>query len=46
MLLGSQPAAFMYSAGPGFANILYHNGTDEQKEWAKVLPTHQITVPR
>ncbi|KZF07244.1 MULTISPECIES: acyl-CoA dehydrogenase [Rhodococcus] len=36
MLLGSQPAAFMYSAGPGFANILYHNGTDEQKEWAKV----------
>ena len=37
MLLGSQPAAFMYSAGPGFANILYHNGTDEQKEWAKVI---------
>ncbi|MCJ0892172.1 acyl-CoA dehydrogenase [Rhodococcus sp. ARC_M12] len=36
MLLGSQPAAFMYSAGPGFANILFHNGTDEQKEWAKV----------
>ncbi|MBY4127298.1 acyl-CoA dehydrogenase [Rhodococcus fascians] len=37
MLLGSQPAAFMYSAGPGFANILFHNGTDEQKEWAKVI---------
>ncbi|MDV8024749.1 acyl-CoA dehydrogenase [Rhodococcus sp. IEGM 1330] len=37
MLLGSQPAAFMYNAGPGFANILFHNGTDEQKEWAKVI---------
>ncbi|WP_072806265.1 acyl-CoA dehydrogenase [Rhodococcoides yunnanense] len=37
MLLGSQPAAFMYSAGPSFANVLYHNGTDEQKEWAKVI---------
>ncbi|MGV8873118.1 MAG: acyl-CoA dehydrogenase [Rhodococcus sp. (in: high G+C Gram-positive bacteria)] len=36
MLLGSHPAAFMYSAGPGFSNILYHNGTDEQKKWAKV----------
>ena len=41
MLLGSQPAAFMYSAGPGFANILYHNGTDEQKEWAKVAVERQ-----
>ncbi|OZD44286.1 acyl-CoA dehydrogenase [Rhodococcus sp. 06-1477-1B] len=41
MLLGSQPAAFMYSAGPGFANILYHNGTEEQKEWAKVAVERQ-----
>ncbi|MBY4210417.1 acyl-CoA dehydrogenase [Rhodococcus fascians] len=41
MLLGSQPAAFMYSAGPGFANILFHNGTDEQKEWAKVAVERQ-----
>ncbi len=37
LLLGANPAAFMYSAGPGFANVLYHNGTDEQKEWAKVI---------
>jgi alkylation response protein AidB-like acyl-CoA dehydrogenase len=41
MLLGSQPAAFMYSAGPSFANVLFHNGTDEQKEWAKVLVERQ-----
>ena len=37
LLLGANPAAFMYSAGPGFANVLFHNGTDEQKEWAKVI---------
>ncbi|MCL2533029.1 MAG: acyl-CoA dehydrogenase family protein, partial [Nocardiaceae bacterium] len=34
MLLGAQPAAFMYQAGPSFANVLYNNGTDEQKQWA------------
>ncbi|MDH6280466.1 acyl-CoA dehydrogenase [Prescottella agglutinans] len=34
MLLGAQPAAFMYQAGPSFANVLFNNGTDEQKEWA------------
>ncbi|MCZ4077077.1 acyl-CoA dehydrogenase [Rhodococcus sp. H36-A4] len=37
LLLGANPAAFMYSAGPGFANVLYNNGTEEQKEWAKVI---------
>ncbi|OAK56042.1 acyl-CoA dehydrogenase [Rhodococcoides kyotonense] len=41
MLLGSQPAAFMYSAGPSFANVLFHNGTDEQKGWAKVIAERQ-----
>ncbi|AEF42540.1 acyl-CoA dehydrogenase [Hoyosella subflava] len=35
MLLGSQPAAFMYQAGPSFANVLYHLGTEEQKKWAE-----------
>ncbi len=34
MMLGSQPAAFMYAAGPSFAGVLYDNGTDEQKKWA------------
>ena len=36
MILGANPAVFMYSAGPGFANIFYDNATDEQKGWAKI----------
>ncbi|MFE3290548.1 acyl-CoA dehydrogenase [Rhodococcus sp. NPDC059234] len=36
MLLGAQPAAFMYAAGPSFAGVLFENGTDEQKKWAEV----------
>ncbi|MQY30969.1 acyl-CoA dehydrogenase [Nocardia aurantia] len=36
LILGAQPAAFMYAAGAGFANIFYDNGTDEQKQWAKL----------
>lgn len=34
MMLGAQPAAFMYQAGPSFADVLFNNGTDEQKQWA------------
>ncbi|WP_137723919.1 acyl-CoA dehydrogenase [Prescottella subtropica] len=34
MLLGAQPAAFMYQAGPSFADVFFKNGTDEQKQWA------------
>ncbi|MCK0090633.1 acyl-CoA dehydrogenase [Rhodococcus sp. HNM0563] len=34
MMLGAQPAAFMYAAGPAFAGVLFDNGTDEQKKWA------------
>jgi len=37
MLLGAQPAAFMYAAGPSFADVLFKNGTDEQKQWAAAL---------
>ena len=36
LLLGAQPAAFMYAAGAGFANIFYGNGTEEQKHWAEI----------
>ena len=32
--LGANPAAWMYAAGSAFANIVFHNGTDEQKKWA------------
>ncbi|MGV0635173.1 acyl-CoA dehydrogenase [Mycolicibacillus trivialis] len=33
-ILGANPAVWMYAGGAGFANILYHLGTDEQKKWA------------
>ncbi len=36
LILGAQPAAYMYAAGPGFNAIFYNNGTDEQKKWAKI----------
>jgi alkylation response protein AidB-like acyl-CoA dehydrogenase len=36
LALGAQPAAFIYLAGPIFANILYGIGTDEQKHWAEL----------
>ncbi|AKE91536.1 MULTISPECIES: acyl-CoA dehydrogenase [Rhodococcus] len=37
MMLGAQPAAFMYAAGPSFAGVLHANGTDEQKKWAATI---------
>jgi alkylation response protein AidB-like acyl-CoA dehydrogenase len=33
-VLGAQPAALMYLAGPSFSHILYELGTEEQKQWA------------
>ncbi|QIS23295.1 acyl-CoA dehydrogenase [Nocardia terpenica] len=36
LILGAQPAAFMYAAGAGFANIFYNNATEEQQGWAKI----------
>ena len=41
LILGANPAVLMYSAGGVFANILYNNGTDEQKEWAKLAVERQ-----
>ncbi|WP_410874059.1 acyl-CoA dehydrogenase [Nocardia sp. A7] len=37
MILGAQPAAYLYNGAANFANVLYRNGTDAQKEWAKVI---------
>ncbi|MFT3901285.1 MAG: acyl-CoA dehydrogenase [Gordonia sp. (in: high G+C Gram-positive bacteria)] len=37
MILGAQPALFMYMAGPSFAQVFYNNGTDEQKKWAEII---------
>lgn len=33
-VLGANPAAFMYLAGPLFADILYDLGNEQQKHWA------------
>ncbi|TQN28813.1 hypothetical protein FHX37_4178 [Haloactinospora alba] len=35
MILGSNPAVHMYSAGPGFASILWEEGTEAQKQFAQ-----------
>ena len=37
MILGANPAVFMFSAGFSFANILFNNGTDEQKQLAQLM---------
>ncbi|MGV9823345.1 acyl-CoA dehydrogenase [Nocardia xishanensis] len=37
MILGANPPAQMYGAGPGFAQVFYNNGTDEQKKWAQII---------
>ena len=34
MMLGANPAAFMYGAGPSFAAVLHENGDEEQRRWA------------
>ncbi|MDP9182356.1 MAG: acyl-CoA dehydrogenase [Actinomycetota bacterium] len=36
MILGANPAIYMYSAGPAFAQILHANGTAEQKRFAEL----------
>ncbi|WP_412541069.1 acyl-CoA dehydrogenase [Longispora sp. K20-0274] len=41
MVLGSNPAIWMYAAGPSFAHTLYREGTPEQKEWSKLFVEKQ-----
>jgi alkylation response protein AidB-like acyl-CoA dehydrogenase len=36
MVLGANPAIYMFAAGPAFAQILYRNGTEEQKKFAQL----------
>jgi len=33
-VLGANPAVWMYSGGAGFAQIVHHLGTEQQKKWA------------
>ncbi len=37
MMLGANPAAFMFMSGPGFASILDHLGNADQKRWAELI---------
>jgi alkylation response protein AidB-like acyl-CoA dehydrogenase len=37
LILGSNPAAFMYMAGPNFAAVVHRNGTPEQQHWAELM---------
>jgi alkylation response protein AidB-like acyl-CoA dehydrogenase len=41
LILGSNPAAFMYAAAPSFAGTLFALGTDEQKHMAKLIVDKQ-----
>ncbi|WP_200309372.1 acyl-CoA dehydrogenase [Streptomyces adelaidensis] len=36
LVLGANPAVWMYSSGPGFAGILYNEGNDVQKKIARM----------
>ncbi len=36
MVLGANPAIYMFAAGPAFAQILHRNGTPEQKRFAEM----------
>ncbi|MFI0465394.1 acyl-CoA dehydrogenase [Saccharopolyspora sp. 5N102] len=37
LMLGANPAIYMYMAGPNFATILWRNGTEEQRRWAELM---------
>ncbi|MGD9526245.1 acyl-CoA dehydrogenase [Pseudonocardia sp.] len=37
LMLGANPAAFMYLAGPSFAAVVHRNGTEQQKHWAQLM---------
>jgi alkylation response protein AidB-like acyl-CoA dehydrogenase len=41
MLLGANPAVHIYAAGPGFAKMLYQNGTEAQKVMAQQMVDHR-----
>jgi alkylation response protein AidB-like acyl-CoA dehydrogenase len=36
LILGANPALWMYSSGPAFARILFEEGTEEQKKAARI----------
>jgi alkylation response protein AidB-like acyl-CoA dehydrogenase len=41
LILGSNAPVWMYASGPSFAHVLYVEGTEEQKKWAKLFVDKQ-----
>jgi alkylation response protein AidB-like acyl-CoA dehydrogenase len=41
LVLGANPAVYMYASGLRFARALWHLGTEEQKGWARVWAERQ-----
>lgn len=37
LILGSNPALYMYMAGYSFARVVWSNGTEEQRRWAQLM---------
>ncbi|TWP52979.1 acyl-CoA dehydrogenase [Lentzea tibetensis] len=37
LMLGANPAIYMYLAGPSFATVVYNNGTERDKHWANLM---------
>ncbi|MEO3767255.1 acyl-CoA dehydrogenase [Streptomyces sp. B8F3] len=37
MVLGANPAVWMYASGPAFAGVLYDEGTEEQRKAARLM---------
>ncbi|WP_433827905.1 acyl-CoA dehydrogenase [Actinoplanes sp. CA-015351] len=40
-ILGANAPIWMYSSGPSFANVAWTEGTEEQKQWAKLFVEKQ-----
>ncbi|WP_055586422.1 acyl-CoA dehydrogenase [Streptacidiphilus griseoplanus] len=41
LVLGSNPAIWMYSSGPAFGQVVFEEGTDEQKKVAQLMVDRQ-----
>jgi alkylation response protein AidB-like acyl-CoA dehydrogenase len=37
LMLGANPAVFMYMSGPSMAVVVHRNGTEEQQRWAELM---------
>jgi alkylation response protein AidB-like acyl-CoA dehydrogenase len=37
LMLGANPAVFMYMSGPSMAVVMHRNGTPEQQRWAELM---------